>query len=59
MTDLQLYIYLTGFIFFIIGVFFYYLKRKEGISEKQKNFRNRVMYFFLTISLICVGYSWF
>ena len=33
MTDLQLYIYLIGFIFFFIGVYCYYQKRKEGISE--------------------------
>ena len=58
MTNLQLYVYFIGFIFFFIGVYFYYQKRKEDINEKQKIFRNRAMYFFLTIALICVGYSW-
>ena len=58
MTDLQLYVYIIGFIFFFIGVYFYYQKRKNEISEKQKLFRNRSMYFFLIISLICVVYSW-
>ena len=58
MTDLQLYVYIIGFIFFFIGVYCYYQKRKEGISEKQKTFRNTSMYFFLTIAVLCVGYSW-
>ena len=58
MNDLQLYIYLTGFIFFFIGLYSYYQKRKEGISEKQKIFRNKAMYVFLIISLVCVVYSW-
>ena len=59
MTDLQLNIYLIGFLFFIIGVYFYYQKKKEGIHDKQKIFRNRAMYLFLTIAVLCVGYSWF
>ena len=58
MTDLQWYVYLIGFLFFFIGVYFYYQKRKEGITEKQILFRNRAMYDFLTIALLCVGYSW-
>ena len=41
-----------------LGVYFYYQKRKDGINEKQKIFRNRAMYVFLTIAIICVGYSW-
>ena len=58
MNNLQLYIYLIGIIFFFIGVYYYYQKRKNEINEKQKLFRNRAMYFFLTISLLCVVYSW-
>jgi hypothetical protein len=58
MTDLQLYIYLSGIIFFFIGIYFYFKKRKEGINEKQKIIRNKLMYVFLTIALVCVGYSW-
>ena len=58
MTDLQLYIYLCGIIFFFIGIYFYFQKRKEGINEKQKIIRNKLMYVFLTIALLCVGYSW-
>lgn len=58
MTDLQLYVYLIGFVFFFIGVYFYFQKRKDVINEKQKLFRNRAMYVFLTIALLCVGYSW-
>ena len=58
MTDLQWYAYLIGFLFFFIGVYFYYQKRKEDINEKQKLFRNRAMYVFLTIALLCVVYSW-
>ncbi len=58
MTALQWYVYLTGFLFFFIGVYFYYQKRKEGITEKQILFRNRAMYIFLIIALLCVGYSW-
>jgi len=58
MTDLQWNIYLIGFLFFIIVVYFYYQKKKEGINDKQKIFRNRAMYLFLTIAVLCVGYSW-
>ena len=58
MSNLQWYVYLTGFIFFIIGIFFYYQKRKENLIESQIAFRNRAMYFFLILALICVGYSW-
>ena len=58
MNNLQLYIYLIGIIFFFIGVYFYYQKKKEGINDKQKIFRNRAMYLFLTIAVLCVGYSW-
>ncbi len=58
MSELQWYIYLIGFFFFFLGLYFYYQKMKDGINEKQKIFRNRAMYIFLTISIICVGYSW-
>ena len=58
MSQLQWYVYLIGFFFFFLGVYFYYQKSKNGINEKQKKFRNKAMYFFLTISIICVGYSW-
>ncbi len=58
MSNLQWYVYLIGCLFFFIGVYFYYQKRKDGINEKQKLFRNRAMYFFLIISLLCVCYSW-
>ncbi len=58
MSELQWYVYLIGFFFLFLGVYFYYQKRKYGINEKQKIFRNRAMYIFLTIAIICVGYSW-
>ena len=58
MSELQWYVYLIGFFFFFLGVYFYYQKRKDSINEKQKIFRNRAMYVFLTIAIICVGYSW-
>ncbi len=58
MTQLQFYIYLIGFIFFFIGIYFHIQKKKENISEKQKTFRHRLMYFFLILALICVIYSW-
>ncbi len=58
MTDLQLYVYLIGFVFFFIGVYFHIQTKKKDISEKQKLFRQRVMYFFLILALICVVYSW-
>ena len=44
MNNLQFYVYLIGIIFFFIGVYFYYQKRKNEINEKQKLFRNRAMY---------------
>ena len=58
MTDLQLYAYLTGVVFFFIGVYFNFKKKKEGIIEKQKILRNKIMYFFLILSFLCVVYSW-
>ena len=58
MTELQLYVYLLGFIFFFIGVYFYIQKKKKDISEKQKLFKHRLMYFFLILALLSVGYSW-
>ena len=58
MTDLQLYVYLVGFVFFFIGVYFHIQKKKKDISEKQKLFRHRAMYFFLILALISVVYSW-
>jgi len=58
MNNLQWYVYLIGFIFFIIGIFFYYQKRKENLTESQKTFRHRVMYFFLVMAFLCVIYSW-
>ena len=59
MTQLQFYVYLIGFVFFFIGVYFHILRKKKDISEKQKIFRHRIMYFFLILALICVLYSWF
>ena len=58
MTELQLYVYLLGFIFFFIGVYFHIQKKKKDISEKQKLFKHRLMYFFLILALLSVGYSW-
>ena len=58
MTELQLYVYLVGFVFFFIGVYFHIQKKKKDISEKQKLFRHRVMYFLLILSMIAVVYSW-
>ena len=59
MTQLQFYVYLIGFVFFFFGVYFHILRKKKDITEKQKNFRHRIMYFFLILALICVLYSWF
>ena len=58
MNELQLYVYLVGFVFFFIGVYFHIQKKKKDISEKQKVFRHRAMYFFLILAIICVVYSW-
>ena len=58
MTELQLYVYLVGFVFFFIGVYFHIQKKKKGISEKQRLFKHRLMYFFLILALLSVGYSW-
>ena len=58
MTDIQLYVYLIGFVFFFIGIYFYYLLRKEDLSNNQKLNRKRGMNFCLVIALICVCYSW-
>ena len=59
MTQLQLYVYLIGFVFLFILFYFYIIKKKKDITEKQKIFRHRIMYFFLILALICVLYSWF
>lgn len=58
MTDLQFYVYLCGFVFFFVGIFFHVKKKKGNITEKQKLFNHRAMYFFLILALICVIYSW-
>ena len=58
MTELQLYIYLIGFVFFFIGVYFHFQSTIKDISEKKKLFRKRAMYFFLILSMIAVVYSW-
>ena len=58
MSDLQLYVYLFGFVTFFLGCFFYYQSRKENLSEKQKKVKTKGMYIFLIIAFICVVYSW-
>ena len=58
MTELQLYVYLVGFVFFFIGVYFHIQKKKKDISEKQRLLKHRLMYFFLILALLSVGYSW-
>ena len=58
MNELQLYVYLVGFVFFFIGVYFHIQKKKKDISEKQRLFKHRLMYFFLILALLSVGYSW-
>ena len=58
MTELQLYVYLVGFVFFFIGVYFHIQKKKKDINEKQRLFKHRLMYFFLILALLSVGYSW-
>jgi cytochrome bd-type quinol oxidase subunit 1 len=58
MTEFQLYVYLVGFVFFFIGVYFHIQKKKKDISEKKKLVRHRLMYFFLILAVICVVYSW-
>ena len=58
MTELQFYVYLVGFVFFFIGVYFHIQKKKKDITEKQRLFKHRLMYFFLILALLSVGYSW-
>jgi len=58
MNNLQWYAYLSGIVAFFLGCFFYYLSRKEDLSQKQKITRRRIMNFILIIGLICVIYSW-
>ncbi len=58
MSNLQWYAYLSGVVTFFLGCFFYYQSRKEGLSEKQKVVRRRIMNFFLIIGFICVVFSW-
>ena len=58
MTELQFYVYLVGFVFFFIGVYFHIQKKKKDISEKQRLLKHRLMYFFLILALLSVGYSW-
>ena len=52
------YSYIIGFSFFLFGIYFYYLSRKEDLSNNQKLSRKRGMNFCLVIALICVCYSW-
>ena len=59
MSDLQLYIYFGGCVFFIIGCFIYYLKSNKNLSNKQKLIRSRIMNAFFAIAFICVVYSFF
>ena len=58
MSTLQLYAYIIGFLFFLFGIYFYYLSRKEDLSNNQKLTRKRGMNFCLVVALICVCYSW-
>ena len=58
MSDLQLYVYLFGFLAFFLGCFFYYQSRKKDLSEQKKKVRTSSMYFFSIIAFICVIYSW-
>ena len=58
MSDLQLYVYLSGFVAFFLGCFFYYQSRKKNLSEQQKKIRTKGMHLFSIIAFICVVYSW-
>ena len=58
MSTLQLFIYVVGIVFFLMGCFFYHISRNEVLSINQKLNRKRCMNFCLIIALICVGYSW-
>ncbi|MDC0625312.1 hypothetical protein OAP76_06560 [Alphaproteobacteria bacterium] len=58
MSTLQLYAYIIGLIFFLLGCYFYYLSRNKDLSNDQKLTRKRVVNFCLVIALICVCYSW-
>ena len=58
MSELQLYVYLSGFVAFFLSCYFYYLSRKDYLSEQQKLIRRKGMYFFSIIAFICVVYSW-
>ena len=58
MSELQLYAYLSGFVAFFLGCFFYYQSRKDHLSDEGKLIRRKGMYFFSTIAFICVVYSW-
>ena len=58
MSNLQLYVYISGIVAFFLGCFFYYQLRKKDLSEKQKKVKRMGMNFFLIIGFICVIYSW-
>ena len=58
MSELQLYVYLSGFLAFFLSCFFYYQSRKDHLSDEKKLVRRKGMYFFSTIAFICVVYSW-
>ena len=58
MSDLQWYVYLSGFVALFVGCFFYYQSRKENLSEQQKKIKTIGMYLFSVIAFICVVYSW-
>jgi hypothetical protein len=58
MSELQLYVYLSGFLAFFLSCFFYYQSTKDHLSDEQKLIRKKGMYFFSIIAFICVVYSW-
>jgi hypothetical protein len=58
MSDLQWYVYLSGFVAFFLGCVFYHQSRKKNLSDQQKKITAKGMYFFSIIAFICVVYSW-
>ena len=58
MSTIQLYVYISGFLFFLIGCYLYYLSKNKNLTYDQKKIRKRGMNFSLIIALICVIYSW-
>ena len=58
MSELQWYLYIVGFIGFILGSFLYYQVKTKKYSENQRLIRKILMNLCLAISFITLMYSW-